>query len=404
MKTRHAASRVKHLWDGKLRAIVLQAALIAILLLLVITAGYNYYRNISYRNIGIGFGFLQNTAGFSISQTLIPFTEADTFGRTFVVGLLNTLLASVLSILFATVLGFVFGLSLLSRNTLLRQSAQRYVDLLRNIPPLLHVLFWYQVVFLNALPQFKDSINIADAVFINVRGITFPELVRQPGASAFSMLVVSVVLLLIIIARAKQRLVLRGDHRRLWPYQLALAAVIILAVPLLRPYDVVLPEMTRFKFSRGSTIRPELFSVVCALSTYTSTYIAEIVKNSVLSVPKGQVEAAKSLGLSSYLRLRLVIVPQAMRTMIPPMTNQYLNIIKNTSLGMAVAYPDLTSVFAGTTLNQTGRALEVMIMVMLTYLSISLFTSVVMNWYNHRIINRTGDLLSEDEIEEMSHA
>ncbi len=402
MNLRIVATRAKKIWDGRARTIVLQGALIAVLLILAIMAGYNYYVNTTQRNIGLGFDFLSNTAGFSISQTLISYTEADTFGRTFVVGLLNTLLASAISIVFATLIGFIIGLSLLSKNTLLRQSAQRYIDLLRNIPPLLHVLFWYQVVFLNALPQFKESINIADAVFINVRGITVPELVRQSGATTFSMILFFALFVIIVISRVKKKMIMRGDHRRMWPYQLASVAVVLLAIPLLSPYQVVLPEMTKFKFATGVTIRPELFSIVCALSTYTSTYIGEIVKNSILSVPKGQVEAAKSLGLSSYLRLRLVIVPQAMRTMIPPMTNQYLNIIKNSSLGMAVAYPDLTSVFAGTTLNQTGRALEVMIMVMLTYLSISLLTSMLMNWYNHRIINRKGALLTEEELEEVT--
>lgn len=402
MNHRMTAARLKKVWNGRTRAVTIQAALIASLLLIVIAAGYNYYTNTSVRNIGLGFDFLGNTAGFSISQTLIPYTEADTFGRTFVVGLLNTLLASAISILLATLIGFLVGLSLLSKNTLLRQSAQRYVDLLRNIPPLLHVLFWYQVVFLNTLPQFKESINIADAVFINVRGITVPELVRQSGANSFSLILFIAFFLILMLSVAKRRMVMRGEHRRLWPYQAGLVAIVLLLIPILRPYHVLLPEMTKFKFSTGVTVRPELFSVVCALSTYTSTYIAEIVRSSILSVPKGQVEAAKSLGLSSFLRLRLVIVPQAMRTMIPPMTNQYLNIIKNSSLGMAVAYPDLTAVFAGTTLNQTGRALEVMVMVMLTYLSISLFTSLLMNWYNHRIINRKGALLTASEIEEAS--
>jgi general L-amino acid transport system permease protein len=161
---------------------------------------------------------------------------------------------------------------------------------------------------------------------------------------------------------------------------------------------MVLPEISRFKFSSGMTMRPELFSVVVALSTYTSTYISEIVRSSILAVPKGQLEAAKSLGFAPYRRLQLIIVPQSLQTMIPPVTNQYLNIIKNTSLGMAVAYPDLTSVFAGTTLNQTGRALEVMSLVMITYLSISLLTSVLINWYNSSIIERKGEILKKEDI------
>lgn len=401
MISRYVSAAVKVLRNGKLRAVSLQAALVLVIVLMVFSSGSNYYENTSSRNIGLGFDFLQDTAGFSISQTLIPFTESDTFGRTFVVGLLNTLVAAVISILIATLLGFIVGLSLLSKNTLLRQSARGYVDLLRNIPPLLHVLFWYQVVFLHALPPFKQSIQIGDAVFINVRGVTIPELVRQSGATAFSLLIFICLLMVLVIAKAKKKMVMRGVHKRLWPYQLLFIMLIFAGIPVLRPYTVLLPEITRFNFSTGATIRPELFSIVCALSTYSSTYIAEIVRSSILSVPKGQVEAAKSMGFSSLLRLRLVIVPQAMRTMIPPMTNQYLNIIKNTSLGMAVAYPDLTAVFAGTTLNQTGRALEVMLLVMLTYLSMSLLTSVLMNWYNSSIISRKGSVLSEKELEEI---
>lgn len=193
-------------------------------------------------------------------------------------------------------------------------------------------------------------------------------------------------------------MVLRGVHKKLWPLQLAILLALVLFAAIAKPFQIVLPEITKFKFSSGTTIRPELFSVVVALGTYTSTYISEAVRSSIIAVPKGQLEAAKSLGFNRYRRLQLIIIPQAMRTMIPPVTNQYLNLIKNTSLGMAVAYPDLTSVFAGTTLNQTGRALEVMSLVMLTYLSISLVTSLLMNWYNRSIINKKGEMLAKEEV------
>lgn len=377
---------------------MIQTGIIALILGLFLFFGFNYIENITKRNIGIGFGFMNDTAGFSISQTLISYTEADTFGRTFVIGLLNTLLASFIGIILTTALGFIVGLMRLSSNKLISITALAYVEALRNIPPLLHVLFWYQVVFLNVLPPFKESFKVGEWLYINVRGITIPSFIPQENAHSYSLLVFICIIAVIYISVMKKKLVLRGVHKRLWPLQLAFVLIPVAAAWLLKPYDMVLPQITKFKFSSGMTMRPELFSVVVALSTYTSTYISEIVRSSILSVPKGQLEAAKSLGFPSWRRLQLIIIPQALRTMIPPVTNQYLNLIKNTSLGMAVAYPDLTSVFAGTTLNQTGRALEVMSLVMITYLSISLVTSMLMNWYNKAIINRKGEMISKEDI------
>lgn len=382
----------------KIRNLTIQMVFLAALLGLFVFFGFNYIENINKRNIGIGFGFLDDTAGFSISQTLISYTEADTFGRTFAVGLLNTLLASFISILLATFLGFVVGLMRMSSNKLINKTAIFYVELLRNIPPMLHVLFWYQVVFLNILPPFKESFKVGEWLYINVRGITMPSFIPQSAAYSFHILLFICIFAIIYISIVKKRLILRGVHKRLWPWQLAFALTPVLFALYMKPYDMVLPVIAKFKFSSGMTLRPELFSVVVALSTYTSTYISEIVRSSIMAVPKGQLEAAKSLGFTPYRRLQLIIIPQSMRTMIPPVTNQYLNIIKNTSLGMAVAYPDLTSVFAGTTLNQTGRALEVMSLVMVTYLSISLFTSIIMNWYNRVIIDRKGEMLDKEDI------
>ncbi len=377
---------------------MIQTGIIALLLGLFIYFGYNYIDNITKRNIGIGFDFMNNTAGFSISQTLISYTEADTFGRTFVIGLLNTLLASFIGVILATVLGFIVGLMRMSKNKLMSTTALVYVETLRNIPPLLHVLFWYQVVFLNVLPPFKESFRVGNWLYINVRGITIPSFIPQDNAHSYVVMVFVALVAIAYISYVKKKLILRGVHKTLWPLQILFLLVIVLAAWLMKPYDVIMPEITKFKFSSGMTIRPELFSVVVALATYTSTYISEIVRSSILSVPKGQLEAAKSLGFPSWRRLQLIIIPQAMRTMIPPVTNQYLNLIKNTSLGMAVAYPDLTSVFAGTTLNQTGRALEVMSLVMITYLTISLITSLLMNWYNNAIINKKGDMISKEDI------
>jgi general L-amino acid transport system permease protein len=377
---------------------MIQIGMIILMLGLFSYFGFNYIENITKRNIGIGFGFMDDTAGFSISQTLIPYTESDTFGRTFVVGLLNTLLASIIGIILTTILGFIVGLMRMSKNMLVSGTALVYVETLRNIPPLLHVLFWYQVVFLNILPPFKESLIIGKWMYINVRGITIPSFIPQENAHNYILLIFVSIIAIIYLSIVKKKMILRGVHKKLWPWQLLFVIVPIAAAYFMKPYDMILPQITKFKFSSGMTMRPELFSVVVALSTYTSTYISEIVRSSVLSVPKGQLEAAKSLGFPSWRRLQLIIIPQAMRTMIPPVTNQYLNLIKNTSLGMAVAYPDLTSVFAGTTLNQTGRALEVMSMVMMTYLAISLVTSVIMNWYNAAIIDKKGEVLSKEDI------
>ncbi|QEN04982.1 ABC transporter permease subunit [Thiospirochaeta perfilievii] len=381
-----------------LRNLTLQSSIIAVLLGLFIFFGFTYVKNINERNIGIGFGFLDDTAGFSISQTLIDYEESDSFARTFVVGLLNTLLASFIGIILATILGFFVGLLRMSKNKLLSGVAKTYVEFLRNIPPLLHVLFWYQVVFLNILPPFKESLIIKNWIYINVRGITVPAFIPGDNAPTFNILFFLGLFGIFFISKIKKDMVLRGVHRRLWPWTLLAIFTPIIYALITSPYNIVLPVITKFKFSSGMTLRPELFSVVVALGTYTSTYISEIVRSSIVAVPKGQMEAAQSLGFSAWDRLRLIIVPQAMRTMIPPVTNQYLNIIKNTSLGMAVAYPDLTSVFAGTTLNQTGRALEVMSLVMVTYLGISLITSLLMNWYNKSIINKKGVMISKEEI------
>ncbi|ADK82399.1 amino acid ABC transporter permease [Sediminispirochaeta smaragdinae] len=382
----------------KTRSITIQTTIIIALIAIFTFFGYNYIRNITSRNIGIGFGFMHETAGFSISQTLISYTESDTFGRTFVIGLLNTLVASIIGIVLATLLGFLIGLMRLSKNKLIHNVAVVYVEVLRNIPPLLHVLFWYQVVFLNVLPPFKESFKLGNWLYINVRGITIPSFIPQTSATTFRILFFVSIVAIFYIGYVKKKMVLRGVHKKLWPLQLAILLALVLFAAIAKPFQIVLPEITKFKFSSGTTIRPELFSVVVALGTYTSTYISEAVRSSIIAVPKGQLEAAKSLGFNRYRRLQLIIIPQAMRTMIPPVTNQYLNLIKNTSLGMAVAYPDLTSVFAGTTLNQTGRALEVMSLVMLTYLSISLVTSLLMNWYNRSIINKKGEMLAKEEV------
>lgn len=375
----------------KHRALIIQLLAVIVLVVFAVSIGINYYNNITSRHIGIGFGFLDDTAGFSISQTLINYTESDTFGRTFLVGLLNTLLASAVSIILATILGFVLGLMRLSKNWLAARTSLGVIELLRNIPPLLHVLFWYQVFFLRILPPLKESWTLPGGIYINIRGITIPEIHGTPGRVLIFWIIAGLaVAALIFLSLYKKREILNGRHHRLWPYRLGLLVLPLLIIILAKPFYLVMPELSRFRFTRGMTLLPELFSIVIAMGTYTSTYIAEIVRNSIIGVNKGQIEAAQSLGFTHPQQLSLVIIPQALRTMVPPVTNQYLNIIKNTSLGVAIAYPDLTAVFAGTALNQSGRALEIMFMVMMTYLAISLATSYLMNMYNRKIIDKKG--------------
>ena len=257
---------------NNLKNVSIQGAIVIVLLALCVFFTFNYVDNINKRNIGIGFGFLDDTAGFSISQTLIEYSETDTFGRTFAVGLLNTLLASFISIILATVLGFVVGLLRMSKNKLTSKFAMYYVELLRNIPPLLHVLFWYQVVFLNILPPFKESFKMGEWLYINVRGITVPELLASDLASAFNILLFLCLSAIAYLSIVKRKQVIRGIHKNMWPWQIAALLIPLAFAVIFRPYQIILPELSRFKFSSGVTIRPELFSIVVALSTYTSTY------------------------------------------------------------------------------------------------------------------------------------
>jgi general L-amino acid transport system permease protein len=381
----------------KYRGLIIQISTILAVLIFLFIIGNNYVQNISNasRSNEVGFGFLDDTAGFAISQSLIDYQESDTYGRTFIVSLLNTIVASVIGIILATILGFILGLMRLSHNWLAAKSSYGIIETLRNIPPLLHVLFWYQVVFLRVLPEFRNDVGEITSwqfpfnIYVDKKGITFPEILGNDGNWYFWVVLVLCLGGLIFLSWFKQREIQHGRHHKFWPWRLGIIALPILLIVFANPFYAILPVAGRFRYS-GVPLRPELFSIVIALSTYTASYIAEIVRNSIIGVNKGQIEAAQSLGFTRIQQLRLIIVPQALRTMVPPVTNQYLNLIKNTSLGVAIAYPDLTAVFAGTALNQSGRALEIMFMVMMTYLVINLITSFFMNIYNKKIIEKKG--------------
>ena len=310
----------------------------------------------------------------------------------FLVGLLNTLLVSVVGIVFATIIGFVVALGRLSPNWLISRISGGYVELVRNLPLLFQILFWYLAV-LSALPSPRESISIFDAFFLSNRGLVIPKPVGHEGLVAFAVSVAAAVIgCLWLRSYSRRALFQRGRVVVVWPYVLAL----LLGVPLLAmlvfgvPVTFEIPALRGFNFSGGTRVTPEFVALAVALSTYTAAFIAEVVRAGILSVHKGQMEAGASLGLSRGSTLRLIVVPQAMRVILPPLTNQYLNLIKNSSLAVGIGYPDLFSVFAGTTLSQTGQAIEIIAITMGVYLMISLVTSAIMSFYGWRVARSMG--------------
>ena len=350
------------------------------------TIAVNTIDNLRALNVASGFGFLQHTAGFGISQTLIEYSEASTYGRAFFVALLNTLLVAGIGIVFATVLGFLVGIARLSSNWLVAKLATVYIETFRNIPLLLQILFWYTAVLSN-LPAPRDSMQFG-GMLLNKRGLYAPAPTGEPGFE-YVMLAFAVALLGIIILR-------RLSERKRMNTGIGLPVLfpglgLVFGVPLLvfwlagSPLHFEVPELRGFNFVGGLRASPELLALVFALSIYTASFIAEIVRSGIQAVNWGQSEAALALGLRRPEVLRLVVVPQALRVIIPRLTSQFLNLTKNSSLAAALAYPELASVFAGTVLNQTGQAIEVLAITMAVYLSLSLLTSMAMNFYNSRI-------------------
>ena len=347
----------------------------------------NAKSNIEAQHIGQGFGFLENTAGFGVNQSLIAYNESDTYARVFLVGLLNTLLVAAIGIALATVLGFLIGIARLSTNWLLARLAGAYVELVRNLPLLFQILFWYLAV-LATLPGPRQSLSLWGEVYVNNRGVIVPAPVFEPLASY-----AGYVLLFAVFASVGLRYWATARQERTGqPFPvIATTALLLLALPLIVlmltgwPLRFERPELRGFNFVGGIRLIPEFIALLLGLTIYTAAFIAEIVRAGILAVPRGQTEAAGALGLSRGLALRLVVVPQALRVIVPPLTNQYLNLTKNSSLAVAIGYPDLFAVFAGTALNQTGQAIEIIAITMAVYLSISLLTSAFMNWYNAHI-------------------
>ncbi|ELY3810612.1 amino acid ABC transporter permease [Cronobacter sakazakii] len=369
------------------RAWLYQIVAIAVVLGITAYLIHNTITNLNNRGITSGFAFLDRSAGFGIVQHLIDYQEGDTYGRVFLVGLMNTLLVSALCIVFASFLGFFIGLARLSDNWLLRKLSTIYIETFRNIPPLLQIFFWYFAVLRN-LPGPRQAVSAFDLAFLSNRGLYLPSPEAGEGALAFvAALVIAVALSAGLYRFNKKHQMKTGQLRRTWPSLLLLIVVLpLLAYLIFGPamhWDV--PALRGFNFRGGLALIPELAALTLALSVYTSAFIAEIIRAGILSVPHGQHEAARSLGLPNPVTLRQVIIPQAMRVIIPPLTSQYLNIVKNSSLAAAIGYPDMVSLFAGTVLNQTGQAIETIAITMSVYLIISLSISLLMNLYNRRI-------------------
>ncbi|HHG3633619.1 TPA: amino acid ABC transporter permease [Vibrio parahaemolyticus] len=375
------------IYNPAFRSAIFQIIAIAALVFFFYTIINNALNNLDARGIATGFGFLNQEAGFGIGLTLIEYNETYSYGRTFIVGLLNTALVSVLGIILATAIGFTMGVARLSTNWLVSRLAAVYIETFRNIPLLLQIFFWYFAV-LQALPSARQSLSLGEAIFLNVRGLYFPAPVFNEGSgvviAAFVIGLIATISIS-IWARNKQRLT--GQQTPMGRIGLGL----LVGLPLLvyfvsgMPISLEYPQLKGFNFKGGISIIPELAALLLALSVYTATFIAEIVRSGINAVSHGQTEAAMSLGLPRAKTLKLVVIPQALRIIIPPLTSQYLNLTKNSSLAMAIGYPDLVSVFAGTTLNQTGQAIEIIAMTMGVYLTLSLLTSALMNLYNRKV-------------------
>jgi len=379
------------IWNKKhVRALILQVLVLAAVAALGFYLLNNTLNNLKARGIATGFGFMFSEAGFGIIQHLIDYNESSSFGRVFIVGLLNTLLVAVLGIVFATVLGFVIGIGRLSGNWLISRLAATYIEIFRNIPLLLQIFFWYFAV-LRTLPSPRRSLSLWDSIFLNIRGLYLPSPVFEEGFW----------LLLVVLAvtagaafglylRIRKKRKITEEHLFQNPLLKYLPLALLTVIPLLvfviygSPISLETPRLKGFNFVEGIVIIPELAALLIALTIYTAAFIAEIVRAGIQAVGPGQTEAAYALGLRPGITLRLVVIPQAMRVIIPPLTSQYLNLTKNSSLATAIGYPDLVSVFAGTTLNQTGQAVEVIAITMAVYLTISLTISAFMNWYNLR--------------------
>jgi general L-amino acid transport system permease protein len=372
--------------DPRFRAIFWQVVIVGFVALVVWYLVGNTNRNLAARHIATGFAFLGRVAGIPIGESLISYDPSvDTFGRALVIGILNTLKVALLAVVLATILGTLVGIGRLSKNWLMSKITGFYVETLRDVPLVLQLLFWYALI--ESLPPPRQALTIGHVIFLCNRGIRVPDLVWQSAHTwAFIAFLVGAACTFLWNRHANQRQAATGQRPGVWPVALALVVAFPLVVwaVLGAPADVELPVLRGFNFQGGSTISPEFFTLLIGLVLYTATYIAEIVRSGIQAVSLGQWEAGDALGLHRGAVLRRIVLPQALRVIVPPMTSQYLNIAKNSSLAIYIGYQDVMSI-ANTTLNQTGQAIEGIAYIMAVYLTISLSISLFMNWYNAHI-------------------
>ncbi|MFI5014063.1 MAG: amino acid ABC transporter permease [Hyphomicrobiales bacterium] len=384
-----APGRASLVNDPKVRGIFWQGVLVIVIGYLIYSAISNAQSNLAAKGQVFGFDFLTHPGGFDVNQHLISFSseEGSTYGRAFLVGLLNTVLVSGIGIVLATLLGFFIGIARLSSNWIVAKVAQVYVEVIRNIPLLLQLIFWYNAV-LKPLPPPRAALSFGAGFFLSNRGLTVPEPTFGAGSgNIFYALVIGLLVAFGFRHWARGRQEKTGEQ---YPTGLvALAAIIglplIVYLALGRPIEFDVPVQKGFNFAGGLQVYPEFVALLMGLVIYTAAFIAEIVRAGIQAVSRGQVEAANALGLRSKPTLDLVVIPQAMRVITPPLTSQFLNLTKNSSLAVAIGYPDLVQIFAGTALNQSSKAIEIMLMTMAVYLALSLVTSFFMNIYNRRM-------------------
>ena len=377
--------------NAKFKKIIPQLLTLAFVALVFGFFSYNAQLNMENRGISFGYGFLSQESSFDVQFSLIEYDGSHSYFRAYLVGLLNTILVSVIGIIFATIIGVIVGIARLSSNLLINRSAAYYVEFFRNIPLLLQIFFWYFAA-LRALPLPEDAEPIFGVIFLTIKGLFIPAFVWNNLDIFLYSLLAAIIAIIVIRSYSKK---LRENEGKQIPV-LYISLGLVIGLPILSfliggvTLSFEIPELvqlakTSFRFNGGLGLPPELIALTLALALYTATFIAECVRAGIQGVSKGQKEAAASIGLKPNQVLKLVIMPQALRIIIPPTTNQYLNLTKNSSLAAAIAYPDLVLVFAGTALMQTGRAIEIVSITMLTYLTLSVSISILMNWYNKKI-------------------
>ncbi|HET8704239.1 amino acid ABC transporter permease [Castellaniella sp.] len=388
-ETTHRAPRApRRRWswnDPATRALIYQVVILGLVALGVWYLTSNTLHNLAARNISTGFDFLHEEAGFAIGESMVQYSPADTYGHAVVVGLLNTLKVSVIGVIAATLFGTLLGISRLSKNWLISRLSGLYIEVMRNIPLLLQLFFWYALIT-EIMPGPRQALQPLPDVFVSNRGFKIPWFKGDAMDWIFGGLALAIVLIVLLAHWARRRQDATGQ---IFPLGRAALGLLVI-VPVLAFWisggslEIDRPELKGFNFQGGLNMSPEFSALLLGLVTYTSAFVGEVVRSGIQAVNQGQWEAASSIGLSRARTLRLVILPQAMRVIIPPMTSQYLNLTKNSSLAVAIGYPDIVAV-TNTILNQTGQAIEGIMIIMAAYLVVSLSISIFMNWYNKRI-------------------